>query len=471
MATDTPAAVTVLEQDDIDEQIPDSAAALASKIPGLNAAGNASNPIGQNFNIRGFGPESVGSSQEGRVQVNVDGATKYYESYRMGGFLSDLDLYKRVEVLRGPAAGTLYGSGVLGGVINFTTKDASDFLEDGDTGALKIKMTGDSNQKGYKASAILALRMGDSAEFLASANYTDFKNIITSDGRERLGTSITAPSFLAKGTFYLNPEKERIVRIAYSQTTSDGLSTNTPGGAPTDTNPFNPKLIPRQTFDKTATISYEDKASDNPWLDLKANFSWSQTRNVQTDPGFISADFSYDYYDGKLENTFETIGDNYKNFLTIGASGRYHERRRDNFLSGRASSNHAEYDQRAFGIYAQNEFTWNEKLSVIGGVRVDWQELSPSGTLTTAQPAYSGVSDVAFAPKLAVLYDITDDFFVFGSYAYTERMPSGDEEFDHFGPIIADGQNFLDKERANSFEMWLWARYRRHFPFGRQTLV
>jgi hemoglobin/transferrin/lactoferrin receptor protein len=56
-----------------------------------------------------------------------------YESYRMGGFMSDMELYKRVEVLRGPAAGTLYGSGVLGGVINFTTKDASDFLEDDQT--------------------------------------------------------------------------------------------------------------------------------------------------------------------------------------------------------------------------------------------------------------------------------------------------------------------------------------------------
>ena len=92
VATDTPTAVTVIEQDDIDEEIPDTAAELTTKIPGVNAAGSESNVLGQNFNIRGFGPETVGSSQEGRVQVNVDGATKYYESYRMGGLFSDMEL-------------------------------------------------------------------------------------------------------------------------------------------------------------------------------------------------------------------------------------------------------------------------------------------------------------------------------------------------------------------------------------------
>jgi hemoglobin/transferrin/lactoferrin receptor protein len=76
VATDTPTAVTVIEQDDIDEEIPDTASELAEKIPGVNATGNSSNMLGQNFSIRGFGPESVGSSQEGRVQINVDGATK-----------------------------------------------------------------------------------------------------------------------------------------------------------------------------------------------------------------------------------------------------------------------------------------------------------------------------------------------------------------------------------------------------------
>ena len=56
----------------------------------------------------------------------------------------------------------------------------------------------------------------------------------------------------------------------------------------------------------------------------------------------------------------------------------------------------------------------------------------------------------ATAPKIAALYDLTDSLSVFGSYAYTERLPSGDEEFDYRGDLI---QNHLKKERAHSVEI------------------
>ena len=64
VATDTPTAVTVIEQDDIDQEIPDTAAELTTKIPGVNAAGSESNVLGQNFNIRGFGPVKMANEQK-----------------------------------------------------------------------------------------------------------------------------------------------------------------------------------------------------------------------------------------------------------------------------------------------------------------------------------------------------------------------------------------------------------------------
>ncbi|MCS6760091.1 MAG: hypothetical protein MO852_15030 [Candidatus Devosia euplotis] len=36
-----------------------------------------------------------------RIAVNVGGAKKFYEQYRMGSFFSDSELYEQVEVLRG----------------------------------------------------------------------------------------------------------------------------------------------------------------------------------------------------------------------------------------------------------------------------------------------------------------------------------------------------------------------------------
>ncbi|MEO0328267.1 MAG: TonB-dependent receptor plug domain-containing protein, partial [Pseudomonadota bacterium] len=126
VAIDTPQSVTVVDQEGIDLLQPSAIGDIARDIPGLNVSGS-DRALGQTFNIRGIGsPESAGD--QGRIIVNVDGVDKFYQQYRTGSFFSEPELYKKVEVLRGPASSTLYGPGALGGIINFETKDASDFL-------------------------------------------------------------------------------------------------------------------------------------------------------------------------------------------------------------------------------------------------------------------------------------------------------------------------------------------------------
>src|SRR5690606_5056182 len=101
------------------------------------------------------------SGDESRIIVTVDGAKKFNEQYRMGSFFSDPELYKQVEVLRGPASSTLYGAGALGGVINFTTKDASDFLREGHSGAARLKTSFSSNGLQTLTSALVAQQITD----------------------------------------------------------------------------------------------------------------------------------------------------------------------------------------------------------------------------------------------------------------------------------------------------------------------
>lgn len=130
VAIDTPQAVTVLDQEAIEAEQPMTIGEIFRQVPGVTIVGS-DRVAGQSFNIRGIG--DLGSADESKIIVSVDGAVKFYEQYRMGSFFSDPELYKRVEVLRGPASSTLYGSGAIGGVVNFTTKDASDLLQDGQT--------------------------------------------------------------------------------------------------------------------------------------------------------------------------------------------------------------------------------------------------------------------------------------------------------------------------------------------------
>ncbi|WP_341863755.1 TonB-dependent receptor plug domain-containing protein [Gymnodinialimonas sp. 57CJ19] len=123
VALDTPQAVTVINQEEIERQQATTIGEFFDGVPGVQAIGS-DRVLGQTFNFRGWG--EVPAGDEGRVVVLQDGATQYYEQYRMGSLFSDPNLFCNIEVLRGPASATLYGSGAIGGVVRFETCDSSD---------------------------------------------------------------------------------------------------------------------------------------------------------------------------------------------------------------------------------------------------------------------------------------------------------------------------------------------------------
>lgn len=148
VAIDTPQAVSSIEQEEIDREQASKPGELVRLIPGVTAFGG-DRMTGQSFNIRGIG--SAEASDQNRVIISVDGVQKFSQQYRMGQFFGEPELYRRVEVLRGPASSALYGSGALGGVVAFETKDAEDFLLADQDSTLRLKTGGNSNGRGLSA--------------------------------------------------------------------------------------------------------------------------------------------------------------------------------------------------------------------------------------------------------------------------------------------------------------------------------
>lgn len=443
VAIDTPQAVTVVEQEDIDREQAQTIGELLETIPGVNISGS-DRLLGQSINIRGIGGPETGGD-EGRIIVNIDGASKFYEQYRMGGLFTETELFKRVEVLRGPASSTLYGAGALGGVVNFTTKDASDFLSPGQKAALRLKGSYDSNPGGLLGSAILATRMSENLEFLAAGNYRFANAFRTGNGTVVPGSDISAPSGLAKMTARFGDNNEQVLRASYMhwQTNADNQYYNQTGiDVP---GPMVPGFgtVDREIIDKTVIISYENPASDNPWLDLRIQGSFSDTVNDQSNSSFsptLNRTFGYKLYQLGAQNTFEYLGNDVENYLTVGLQGNYHERTTLKSTAG----NHPQGTRTAFGAFVQNEFIWDERLTLIGGARIDWQELRPTN-IAGASPK----QHTAFSPKLAAHYKFNDTFALFGSVAHTERVPTIDEVFD--SNVI--GGPDLNKEKSNNFEL------------------
>ncbi len=467
IAINTPQAVTVLEQEDMDREQASTTGDLFKNVPGVQTTGS-DRVFGEAFNIRGIGT-TENSADGSRIVVTVDGAPKFNEQYRMGSFFSDPELYKRVEVLRGPASSTLYGAGALGGVINFQTKDAADFIRDGESTAVRVKGGYESNGDQLLGSVILAHRFSDNLEFLATGNYRQSDNITLGNGTTLMGSEFKAWSGLVKGTARFGDMNEQVLRLSYQQWQSGG--NDQPYTQTSFENAFG--TTDRVVTDKTAVLSYENPDSDNPWVDLNVALSYSDTTNAQkghiagpptslapgmppmvimpTGPGDIGStailnDTTYGYrtFQVKADNTFDYESDRVKNYFTFGFQGSTQERTAARNPGVAALRSHPEGNERKLGLFAQNEFIWDEKLTLIAGVRGDFSTLTPAASVIGGVP----ISDSAFSPKLAVLYKFTDEFSVFGSVAHTERLPTIDEVF-----TFAKGVSYgLRKEKSNNYE-------------------
>ncbi len=459
VAIDTPQAVTALGQDDLDRKQAGNIGEMLKGVPGVQAAGASSRPMGQAFNIRGIGNSEQTASEE-RIKVVIDGAPKFFEQYRMGSFFGDLELFKRVEILRGPASSTLYGSGTIGGVVAFTTKDASDFLAEGETSVLRLKLGYETNGDVVRPGVIYAHRAGN-AEFLLALNTSSGDDKVDGAGTVIPGTAHKSVSGLVKGKLTFGNDADQSLTLSLSRTETDLDDTavaQTGGGTVIPT--FG--LADIRSVDDTATLTWRHEVAGNDLLDLTVQLSHTNTdiskryfsaAAFTCGPGNLQvlcdSDFGYPTTTLKIENTADISTGNWQNTLTFGVQFSEQERTATSVIG--PLSFHPEGTDRKVGIYAQGDFVWNDRLTLIPGLRVDFGDRTPSDF--TASLGGEAASETAISPKLSALYKLNDAWGIFGTTARTERMPTLDELYStDAGRLVSLN---LDKEEANSVELGL----------------
>ena len=234
--------------------------------------------------------------------------------------------------------------------------------------------------------------------------------------------------------------------------------------------------INRKVTDDTLLLTYENPDSDNPWVDFNLSLSYSNTENAQSGstadraamlagiPAFLlpsmlpslrildDTTYAYRTFQLKADNTVEYVGEDFENYFTFGLQASHQDRVADRNATTRLQQ-HPVGIENKLGLFAQNEFIWDEKLTLISGMRADFSGISPSSTI----PGARDVSNAAYSPKLAALYEINDNFGVFGSVAYTERLPTIDELYSYSAndteTTISRRMNMdLRKERAINYE-------------------
>lgn len=449
VAIDTPQAVTTLDQDDIDDAQASTIGELLESAPGVSVQGGVS-ALGQGFNIRGLGTGLADS--DSRILMQIDGVAKFYEQYRMGSFFSEPELYKRVEILRGPASSTLYGAGALAGVVNFTTKDASDFLQGDDRFAVRLKAGYESNGDGRTASVILAGKPTDSLELLAAYNDRDVGHYKDGDGETVTPSNAISTSYLLKARQTLGGNKHHALWGSYERWVSDSTQMYDQAEG------FGTTPVRRKVDDKTAVLGYENDFNGSKLLDLHAQGSYAMSKAEQRETTFLSgvtySEFSYETLQGRLENRSElTLGKDWKSYVFVGAQAYQQERRNPRTTTSgsvnHGATTHPEGDMSKYGLYAQAELIWADRLTITPGVRIDWTRLEPGqGVTTTAKVKDNGVS-----PKIAVMYALNDQVSLFGSIAHTVRMPVLDEIYSRTSATATNYSLNLKPEESDNYEL------------------
>ena len=186
---DAPASVTVIDDEQIADQLVTDIKDLVRYEPGVSvrraparfgaALGTTGRARNEDFVIRGIGGN--------RVLIQVDGI-RSPQGFSFGaqdagrGGYTDVSLVKSVEILRGPAS-ALYGSDGLAGAISFTTSDPVDLVEPGRTFGGFLRASYASADDEFAETAAVAGLFGDvSAMFTPAATSASFRTRARSTG-------------------------------------------------------------------------------------------------------------------------------------------------------------------------------------------------------------------------------------------------------------------------------------------------
>jgi hemoglobin/transferrin/lactoferrin receptor protein len=412
-AIESMASQSTVEGEQLERRMATTPADVLFGVPGIAVQSDAKR-VASSFNVRGL-------QDFGRVAVIVDGARQNFQRSGHGTqslVFIDPELLKQVDVVRGPVANT-YGSGAIGGVVFFETRDAVDFLRPGETWALSTTGRYETNGDGWTTSAVGAYRFNDAADVIANIVWRDYGNYRDGDGDLVPGTGFDVLSGMVKTT--LRPTEFSELKLGWVGT--DDAWTEGAGRYDAD--------LGQNTF----TARYDVTDPDRTWLDLHVNAAYTGAGLVQTylqpttqfDPvtGLpivipVGARTTYDLdtYGFDIWNTsrFETGAVRHE--LTYGGDWLA-----DDVVTANAAGGADVYTpsgrRNVWGAYVQNKMTW-DWLEVVGALRYDSYSLDGTSAVSEGD---------RFSPRITVgvspfSSEAWSGLQFYGTYAEGYRSPS-----------------------------------------------
>ena len=418
-AVDALAPVSTVREGQIEQIMPSTTSDIFTGMPNVAVQQRADDPATA-INIRGL-------QDFGRVNVLIDGARQNFQRSGHsadGAFYIDPELIAGVDVVRGPSA-TIYGSGAIGGVVSFRTKDVDDILRPGERWGGVVHGLYGSNTSNWLTSAIAAARIGENVDIVAGGTYRNNSNYKTGTngsppgapyagpgpGQEVQNSGFETESGLAKIT--VRPADGHTVRVTGLTYNSDYTA-----GQPGESN------FATTAQQHLVSGGWRYSRPDDKIFDFDANVYWTRTVNEQTktccasDPftGVLGGQrsFSVDTTGFDVHNTSRFDFDIVRNAITYGADAFFDDVKNVD-PTGTGSLFTPNGQRTVTGGFVQWKAEVGNLLESIVAARYDSYELTGGG--------FQSQGD-RISPKFTLGIKPIQGITVYGTYAEGYRAPA-----------------------------------------------
>ncbi len=344
------APVSVITREDIETFQARTLADLLDTIPGATSEGGG-RPEAMQPNIRGLGGA--------RVVTRIDGARQNFDITHRGRAFIDPQLTQQIEILRGPGS-TLYGSGAIGGVINFETLGADGFLRQGQRAGLRLTPAYQDNGDQVSGSLIGAVR-ADRTGAIASVSARNGGDYRDGNGYRVAFTRSASTSALVKG--YHELALGGRLEASYLTFVDDSRSLTTADRPQGD-------IVDREIDQRTVSLRYRDNARTRGLLnpDIAVYHNRLDMDEVRPDTG------------GTRFNGLDTLGLDAVNTSYMALAGRplrltygleAYRDRQTGLADGQPNPGFASSRQRTVGVFVDSELAVTEQITLSPGVRYD----------------------------------------------------------------------------------------------------
>lgn len=439
-AIDALAPTSVVSLSQIQLQQPSRLNQLFYNIPGVYMNDRGDDPSTA-INIRGL-------QDFGRVAVVVDGARQNYQRSghnANGSFFLDPELVGSIDITRGPTA-NIYGSGAIGGVVAFRTKDIDDVLRPGERWGIDTSGQFGSNNSRMMGSVFSGVRVDPTTDVFGGVVYRSQGNYQDGNGTTIGNTGNDIASGLMKLT--VRPLEGHEIKFGgifqddqynIGQLNRGPTTTAAPAAAVAGSSVY---ASTAKTY--TGTVNWKYSKPDDMLFDWNISLYGNRTDNdqVKTYNNRITAGGGICTLGAPGNNISGCVGDrrgylldtigvdanntsrfdigNWRNAVTYGFDV-FNDTVSTFDSRGNSNITTPSGDRTVGGGFVQFKNNYASWLEVISALRYDHYELNSAGTGIAGTTSSSGDR---LSPKITVGVTPVAGFTPYASYAEGYRAPS-----------------------------------------------